>query len=108
MTTLDRNQSFAQIWGHNEAQYFQDGLFFNASGDQVEIPEDSDADSDTDSDTEEAFLRKTLSGGPVAQTLIKRESEKAGLNWLEIQNAAHSLRISIYQQRGQSFWKMVL
>jgi len=118
------NESHGVVYNHPSASFVQNNVLFDAKGDPVETPKSKDVSSNTDdkkkspktqkeipdkgpvTSKETMFLRGILSGGPVTQANIKKESEEQSFIWSDIQLAAVELKIQRSKdKKGISMWK---
>ena len=111
---FDATKPHGTIWGHPNAQYEQGGFLFDGAGFPV-LPEEngdaedvdhSDENSDPGESSEVLFIKNILSGGPVAQVNVKRESENQNLIWSRVQDAAIFLQVEKIRQGSFNVWKL--
>jgi hypothetical protein len=58
-------------------------------------------------DMAKEFIKAFLEGGPIARTLVYRETENAGLGWEDVKRAFGELNGREYVQRGEHFWRIM-
>ena len=105
---FDATKPHGTVFGHHEAQYVQNNVLYDATGEEIitDASTTSSTATTTQDDAAGFFLRNVLSGGPVLQGNIKRESEDAGLNWADVQDAALNLNVQKIKQGAASIWKL--
>ena len=106
---LDFNKSYGVVGGHPSAMYVQNGVLFNGAGEAIEeqINEVKDSDVKESSHIQE-FLEKILSGGPIVQTTVKKESENQGFIWSEVLSTAAEIGVVKFKSTNQlhNLWKL--
>lgn len=109
---LDLKKTYGQVFNHDVIAYEQEGRHFDAGGDLVSgegqvQPEEKKKDKEPGPGaTPEAFLRHLLSGGPITQAIVKKESENVDLIWIDVQLAATTIGIEKFKQGKITMWKL--
>ena len=110
---LDMKRPHGTIVGHPKAVYIQDGHLFDGQGRQV--LEESDKSPVARAAAKSVEQRQSaakdlldilLSGGPVDQNVVYRESQDKGLLWEDMKNAAIELGVEKKSVKGVQTWKM--
>lgn len=100
------------VYNHPEAQYVQNDILYDGVGNPIgSMGEDVQIQkqvvkAEGPISQEETFLLKILSGGPIAQSNIKKESEDAGLIWADVLTASAEMGIIKFKQGTTNTWKL--
>lgn len=114
---FDATKPHGTVYGHTEAVYEQDGVLFDGGGvalGGVTEPKKGPGPKKiaetkkegTEQSPEELFLLDLLSGGPILQTNVKRESEKKGLIWSDVLTSAAKMQINKFKSGIANLWKL--
>jgi len=112
MLKLDRSKSFGTIYGHDFAQYEQNGRLYNGAEMLIENPSDNEEaelvgqEVVTDGTPAVEFIKKSLSGGPVAQAAIYRDAQEQKLNWAVVKSEAADIGVRIEIIKGKPIWSL--
>lgn len=104
---FDPTKPHGTVWGHSSAQYIQNGVMYDASGCLIDVEENEEStESSSDNSKEKEFLLRILNGGPVFQSLIKRDSEIENLIWSDVVAAGISIGIEKVKSGVSNTWQL--
>jgi hypothetical protein len=109
---LDRSKSYGVIFGHENAQFEQNGRLFNGAGIAI-LPDDDDSDEANDveltvenKDPVNQFITVSLAGGPVAQAALYKDAQMQGINWSLVKTEAANIGVKIEIVKGKPIWSL--
>jgi hypothetical protein len=103
---LDTSKTYGTIWGHDKAVYEQQGVLFDGGGNSLEDEEESTPVAAAGEGSIMDHIREALSGGPVTQTNLYRESQNEGFNWDQYKSTANEIGVRIYKQGSLVLWEL--
>lgn len=110
---LNREEPFAELWGHPRAKYEQGGVLFDGRGDSLEpITEEERSEPFYDPKVPDEvrngweFLKHVLREGPVAKGSLYREAELNNQNWQNVRGAAALMGIVSTKVKGVEMWRL--
>lgn len=104
MRKLDVTKSFGTVSGNPGVLWCQDGVDFDAYGNEVKPkPDKAPIVSPT---TAEAFLQDLLSKGKAKVKVINKEAEDRGLVWQDVLEASRKLEVVVEGSKEFTFWKL--
>ena len=114
--TLDQGKHFGTVLNHPEVSFIQDGIHFDATGEEITYektpsdPPPSDPPPEQLTDATKTiisdFLKEFLSGGSIAPGNIKKATEPKGYQWADVESVAADMGILKYKQGVVSYWKL--
>lgn len=117
---FDPSKPHAMVYGHPDALYEQDGILYGGDNNPVEDNEGRRGDApkaskkasapkvkaDEEKSPVALFLSELLEGGPLLQNNVKKEAEKAGLEWSDVLSTAAEMSIQKYKSGIANMWKL--
>lgn len=113
---LNKKKPYAVVYGHSEALYEQDGMLFDGGEnfirhvqENVKEKKEEKKTGKTTPDTVdnvEEFLLQVLSGGPILQNVVKKESEKKNIIWSEVLSVSAQMKVRKNTRSGEIFWTL--
>lgn len=103
---FDPTKPFGQVWGHPLVAFVQGGYDFDVTGKEVVDVAEVVAEPIPKDSAVEDFVFKILAGGPILQTAVYREAEKAGLDWAETIKVAAKLGVTNTKIKGEAMWSL--
>jgi Fe-S cluster assembly ATPase SufC len=102
---LDRTKSFGVVYGHDDYQYVQGGVYFDGTEESIEEIEDNaealvlrgDRKPD-DIEGAKKFLAQVLKEGPIMKSAVFKEAEMNNQSWEAVTKARVLMNIS--EQKG--------
>lgn len=113
---LDIKRGYGLITGHPWARYEQDGVLYDAQGndpqDEPESPEENQQEApepgarDFALENAKDFLKTVLNGGPVTKSAVYRACEMNNQNWEKVQEAFAQLKGEVVRNGNWTLWKL--
>jgi hypothetical protein len=117
---LDRTKPFGQVYGHENAQFFQNGVYFDGTETALESPDDGKeiiqpvkkATKPTNDGLENAktFLTNILKEGPISKSAVFQAAGQNNQKWDQVQEAASQMGIVAQKAPGKGnqpmMWKL--
>jgi len=113
---LNRNKSYAEVYGHPWAKFEQGGTLYDGAGrsydeqsDREEIQkEDGYVDPKQNTENAREWLQRQLEGGPVQREDLFKKAEEEGMKWENVKNAAAEIKVVANKVRDRIVWRLRL
>jgi len=108
---LDRNKSYATIYGHSVAVYEQNGVLFDGAGCSISEKKQEQKKKDLiiqhdGVENAKEFLLNVLRSGPLSKSAVYKVAGDNNQAWDNIKDASQLLGIVKYQFQKSEMWKL--